>query len=37
MKKLILFAAGLFAALSVFAQEPVQDWARTNRYAADNA
>ena len=37
MKKLMLLFASLLLALPVVGQEPVKDWARTNRYAADNA
>lgn len=37
MKKLMLLFASLLLALPVLGQEPVKDWARTNRYAADNA
>ena len=37
MKKLMLLFASLLLALPVVGQEPVKDWARTNRYAAANA
>jgi lysophospholipase L1-like esterase len=37
MKKLILIAMSLLLASSALAQEPVKDWAHTDRYAADNA
>lgn len=37
MKKMMLLLASLLLAASALAQEPVKDWARTNRYAAANA
>jgi len=37
MKKMMLLLASLLLVLPAFAQGPVKDWARTDRYAADNA
>ena len=37
MNKWMLLFASLLLALPVLGQEPVKDWARTNRYAAANA
>lgn len=37
MKKIITLALGVILAINASAQEPVKDWARTNKYAERNA